>query len=143
MSLSALESLKIKAKLLQKAKKKAGRPILLKEALASVAKAAGFASWRELKEVYEATEHFSPRNWSAHWKIWYASYEDALRHLEGAGGYLLPYQKQFFICDIHYIERLGIAADSPDLEKIGPNWVEPRDLEAWARVLKKIKSRRP
>lgn len=141
MPLSALESLKIKAKLLQKAKRKSGQEIPLKDALATIAKASGFSSWQELKDVYEATEHFSPRGWSAHWKTWYASYEEALKHLNESGGYLLPYQKQFFICDAHYVELLGIAPDDPDLEKIGRNWVEPQDAQAWERVLKKIKSR--
>lgn len=39
-------------------KKSAGRPIQLKDAFDMLAKASGFKSWRELKELFEATDHF-------------------------------------------------------------------------------------
>lgn len=140
MSFSMINSLKIKAKLLQKSKKKSGKEIQLKDAFHIIAKSQGFGSWRELKEVFEATEHFCPAGSSAHWKVWYANYHEACSHLERSGGFLLPYGKQFFICESEYLEFLGIPLDDADLKLIGPNWVEPRHAEAYGRLIKKLKS---
>lgn len=139
---SSLESLKIKAKLLQKAKKKSGVSMQLKDALDTIARLAGFPNWRELKTVTEETEIFLPSPSSAHWKTWYASYEEALAHLAQGDGYLLPYRKQFFICDIHWIEHLGVSRDDADLALVGRNWAQPVDRAAWERVVKKIKAAR-
>lgn len=139
MSSSSLESLKIKAKLLQKAKKKIGQTLQLKDALDKIAQLTGFPNWRELKEVTEETEIFLPSPSSAHWKTWYASYEEAVAHLAKGDGFLLPYRKQFFICDIHWIIELGVAAEDPDLARVGRNWVEPLDRGAWQRLLNKIR----
>ena len=138
MVTSRIQFLKDKAKLLQKAKKKAGKPIQLKTALALIAKTSGYDSWRDLKKTLETNEQFCSTQGSAFWNTWYASYADARRHFESHGGFLLPYQKQFFICDIHYIENLGIKRTDPDLEKVGADWVRPLDASAWKRLLKKI-----
>lgn len=140
--MSGLESLKIKAKLLQKAKLRAGKPIRLKDAFELIAQHAGFTSWRELKDVFEENEIFCPTGTSAHWKTWYGSYEEGLRHLQESQGYLLPYRKHFFVCDADYLEVLGVERNDPDLLKVGRNWVEPADAEAWTRLVKKIKSAR-
>jgi len=138
MPASRIEALKNKAKLLQKAKKRAGKTIQLKTALAIIAKTSGYESWRDLKKTAEANELFSFPYRSAFWNIWYASYEKARAHLEEHGGFLLPYQKHFFICDIHYIENLGLHPSDPDLEKVGKDWTQPLDGIAWKRLLKKI-----
>ena len=138
MVTSGTQFLKDKAKLLQKAKKKAGKPIQLKTALALIAKTSGYDSWRDLKKTLETNEQFCSPKSSAFWNTWYAAYADARKHLESHGGFLLPYQKQFFICDIHYVENLGIKRNDPDLEKVGADWVRPLDVSAWKRLLKKI-----
>jgi hypothetical protein len=138
---SSLESLKIKAKLLQKAKRKIGQTLQLKDALDKIARLSGFPNWRELKEVTEETELFLPSPSSAYWKTWYASYEEALAHLEKGDGFLLPYRKQFFICDTHWIAELGVSADDADLALVGRNWAEPKDRAAWERVLAKIRAK--
>lgn len=140
MAISQIQHLKNKAKLLQKAKARAGKPILLKDALEIIAKHANFASWRELKENLDENailvRHLGPSVWN----VWYASYEEALRDLNQIPGrFLLPYRKQFFICDIHYINRLNIDVGDADLKLVGNNWVEPKDSAAWDRLLKKMK----
>ena len=132
------ESLKIKAKLLQKAKKRVGSPIALKDAYEIIAKAAGFASWREMKATVESHEALRPTRASALWNVWYASYDAAKEHVHEHGGYLLPYQKQFFICDRDYITSLGLRLDDPDLVDVGVDWVKPQDATAWDRLLVKI-----
>jgi hypothetical protein len=138
---SRVQILKNKAKLLQKAKSKAGKPILLKDALEIVAKSAHFSSWRELKENLEANEPLWRPMSSAFWNVWYASYEEALKHLT-PGHYLLPYQKQFFICDFNYIKSFNLQEDDADLKRVGNNWVEPKDPQAWDRLWTKIKAGR-
>ena len=139
---SSLESLKIKAKLLQKAKKKSGVVLPLKDALETVAKLAGFSSWRDLKAVADETDLFCPPGTSAHWKTWWASYDDAKKDLalRGSGFFLLPYRRQFFICDADYIATLGIAKDDADLAHVGSNWAQPEDPEAWRRLRQKLRS---
>ena len=140
MAISQIQHLKNKAKLHRKAKAKAGKPIALKDALEIIAKHANFASWRELKENLDANAILVRHLGSSVWNVWYSSYEDAVRDLnQREGRFLLPYQKQFFICDIHYVNRLNIDVDDADLKLVGNNWVEPKDAAAWDRLLKKMK----
>ncbi len=138
MLYSSINSLKIKAKLLQKAKKKAGQTLTLKDSFSILAKTAGYDSWKEMKDTYELGDILNPPRWSAMWKIWFSTKEEALLHFNQKENYLLPYQKQFFICDMNYVNALGLSEDDIDLQKIGRDWSSPNDKEAWTRVLKKI-----
>lgn len=138
MSYSSIESLKIKAKLLQKAKKKAGIEFPLKDAYGVLAKTAGYSSWKEMKDSYEVADILNPPRWSALWKIWFSTKEEALIHFKEPGQYLIPYQKQFFICDVNYIHALGLSEIDPDLKQVGNDWSEPQDKKAWDRLLKKL-----
>lgn len=138
MSRSSIESLKIRAKLLQKSKKKSGKEIQLKDALQIVAKAKGFDSWRELNAKFEETDLFNPAHWSAQWKVWYSTLDEARTNLKEAE-FLLPYHKQFFICDVHYIQALGISPEDGDLKAIGNDWTIPQNENAWERVVQKIR----
>lgn len=138
MSRSSIESLKIRAKLLQKSKKKSGKEIQLKDALQIVARAKGFESWRELNANFEETDLFNPAHWSAQWKVWYSTVEEARTNLLETE-FLLPYHKQFFICDVHYIQALGISSDDSDLKAIGNDWTIPQNKNAWERVVLKIR----
>lgn len=140
MSVSFLDNLKIKAKLLQKAKQKNGQAFALKDAFNVLARSRGFTNWRDYKSHLQEQPDFCPPGTSAYWKHWYASYDEARAHQAENGYYLLPYQKQFFLCDIHYINALGIAADDSDLTKVGMDWTQPQDAAAWQRLLQKIKS---
>lgn len=139
MALSSLESLKIKAKLLQKAKKKAGLEVPLKDAYQSLARAAGYATWAEMKTSYYLADIFNPPQWSAQWKIWFSSKEEALLHFKEERQYLLPYRHQFFLCDGDYLESLGISVADPDLKLVGHDWTSPLDREAFKRLIEKIK----
>lgn len=138
MSRSSIESLKIRAKLLQKSKKKSGKEIQLKDALQIVAKAKGFDSWRDLNAKFEETDLFNPAHWSAQWKVWYNTVDEARSHLK-ASEYLLPYHKQFFICDVHYINALGISLDDEDLLAVGNDWTIPKNKSAYERIVGKIR----
>lgn len=139
MSNSSIDSFKIKAKLLQKAKKKAGVEFPLKDAFAVIAKTAGYSSWKEMKDDYELADLLNPPRWSSMWKIWFSNREEALSHLDIQSHYLIPYRSQFFICDIYYLNALGIEWDDQDLRLVGRDWSAPQDMLAWKRLLQKIK----
>ena len=68
---------------------------------------------------------------------WFSSYEAARRSLESDGGFLLPYEKHFFVCESDVIAAMGLEPDDPDWEKIGRDCVEPTDADAYQRLLDK------
>ncbi|HEV2703652.1 MAG TPA: hypothetical protein VGV09_18650 [Steroidobacteraceae bacterium] len=138
MSVSRIESLRIRAKLLQKAKRRAGLPFALKDAFAIIARSSGFHSWRDMKATVDMHECLRPRGSSALCSVWYGSYAEGRAHLFAHGGFLLPYQKQFFVCDANYLSNLGLHLDDPDLKAVGDDWVTPADQEAWSRLLRKL-----
>ena len=65
---------------------------------------------------------------------WFANYEETKAHQKKAGGFLLPYKNQFFICDADYINWLGLDAEDPDWKAIGFDWVKPASQKAWQRL---------
>lgn len=132
-----IQSLKVKAKLLQKAKKRAGLDFALKDAFQLLAQSAGYSGWREYKEALEKHEALRPP--SSMWHTWYSTYEEARNHLVGSGGFLVPFEKHFFIADEHYLAALGLDADDPDVIAVGRDWAKPASPSAWQAVLKKIK----
>ncbi len=133
-----VESVRIKAKLLQKAKIKTNPEFKLKDCYHILAKAAGFASWAEWKEVLEDHSVFAPPG-AAIWHVWYSDYGKALGHLSSKPNcYLIPFQKHFFVCDEHYIQQLGVDSSS-DLDLVGNNWAEPKDMLAWKRLVSRMK----
>ena len=68
---------------------------------------------------------------------WYANYEEARQSLDRHGGFLLPYQKHFFICQPDVISALGLDPADPDWEKIGYDCAHPLDLAAFERLRQK------
>jgi len=67
---------------------------------------------------------------------WYANYEEARGSLDRHGGFLLPYQKHFFICQPDVI-ALGLDPNDPDWEKIGFDCAHPGDAAAFERLREK------
>jgi hypothetical protein len=65
---------------------------------------------------------------------WFTTYEDAKASLDAEGGYLLPFKNQFFVTQSEAIRELGLDPDDPDWERIGWDWVRPKDGEAWERL---------
>jgi hypothetical protein len=139
MTLSRIESLRIRAKLLQKAKLRAGKPCALKDAFAIIARHSGFRSWQEMKAAIEVHEVLRPANAASLWSIWFATHEEGKAHIRAQRGFLLPYQRQCFVCDADYIANLGLCLDDPDLIAVGNNWVVPADQDAWNRLLGKLR----
>lgn len=140
MQNSSLNSLKIKAKLLQKKKRLIDASFALKDAYAIIAKSAGYSSWKEMRDEVENADLLNPPKWSAIWKTWITDYNEGL-HLLGENEYLLPYKNQFFICDPNYIQALGIESNDPLLQKVGRDWVNPQDKAAFEAILERIRNR--
>ena len=138
--MSRLDSLKIKAKMLQKAKLRKGLKIKLKQAYAILAKSAGYSSWREMKMSIEESSVFRPSGVSLpYWNNLYTDYKEAKEHMTNKQ-YLLPYEGHYFLCESDYIESLGIDLFDEDLKKVGKDWINPEDVRAFQRLTDKIKS---
>jgi len=65
---------------------------------------------------------------------WFTSYEAARASLDAEGGYLFPYRGQFFVTLGEGVRELGLDPGDPDWERIGRDWVRPKDREAWCRL---------
>ncbi|WP_374078482.1 glyoxalase superfamily protein [Bdellovibrio bacteriovorus] len=139
MTRSRIESLKTRAKLLQKSKAKNGEQIQLKDALNKIANLSGFENWRELKHTLEVNDLLiNPRGRGPQTLPWFKSYAEALAFRDESNGILVPYQKDFFVADEDYLKALNLDAQDPDLLKVGRNWAEPKDKAAWERLLQRM-----
>ncbi|MBX7219968.1 MAG: hypothetical protein K1Y36_08475 [Blastocatellia bacterium] len=121
--------------------------IKLKHALTVIAVENKQPSWTDFKRYWERREAlraqraFSPlypRRCAGFLNEWHGSYEVARRSLEQAGGFLLPFRSQYFICTADYIRVLGLEPTDPDWERIGYDWVRPAHQDAWERLNGKL-----
>jgi hypothetical protein len=101
-----------------------------KHALQVIALENGFASWLDLKIQIRFIV-------GGYLNLWFANYSEAKSHLQQSGGFLLPYKKQFFICNATYLKQIGFDPDDPDWKRIGFDWHSPADKNAWQRLYKK------
>jgi len=101
-----------------------------KSVLNVIALEKGFDSWSELKCQL-------PFIRGGFLNQWFKNYDDAKSYLQSNGGFLLPYQKQFFVCDQNYINHLGFNAEDNDWKLINYDWVKPKNKEAWQHLYKK------
>ncbi|GAB5493600.1 MAG: hypothetical protein Phog2KO_38150 [Phototrophicaceae bacterium] len=125
--------------------------IKLKHALTVIAQEHNHESWASFKQKLERKAKLKahkqanpyhtdlyPRRCAGYVLEWHSDYEIASTELGRIGGYLLPYKKQFFICEAPYIEELGLDPDDPDWALINWNWVRPADQDAWQRLNEKL-----
>ncbi len=123
--------------------------VQLKHALTVIAVENGYESWVELKSaLFEAAEsspmaesadQFFPKEkaLSAFWNNWFANYKKArLVHRE-AGGFLLPFRNQFFICESHFVDEIGLPSSLPEWKQIGFDWIHPEHTKAWLELNKR------
>ncbi|NMO16653.1 GIY-YIG nuclease family protein [Pyxidicoccus fallax] len=116
-----------------------------KHALAVIAREQGFASWAELKAAREADaasgvdfEALLSRVGGLFLNRWFPTYEAALASLRADGGYLFPFRQQFFVCEASLLETLGVDVTDPDWARTGPDWMEPLDRAAHARLAERL-----
>jgi len=68
---------------------------------------------------------------------WFSNYDEARASREHHGGFLLPYQTHFFVCQPDVIAALGLDPEDSDWEKIGHDCAHPDDKDAFARLREK------
>ena len=100
----------------------------LKDALRVIAKEYGFESWSELKDFAE--NPFENHMSGGQLNHWFKQYDEAKQFLEENEGYLLPYKKDYFISNRHFIEAVGINPDDSKWKAIGFDWVNPQNPRA-------------
>lgn len=111
-----------------------------KHALAVIAREQGHASWGELKQARESSpsqvdfERLLARVGARFLNRWFTTREEAVASLRAHGGYLFPFREQFFICGPELLTLLGVDMTDADWVRAGPDWLEPRDVEAHARL---------
>ena len=115
-----------------------GETVRRRHCLKVVARELGFDSWAHLAHGAEGDCRdfgvFLYPSDSPFWNIWSASYEEARAIRSEHGGYLLAYRHQFLVVDRYFVEHLGLDPDDPDWERIGRDFVRPKDLEARGRL---------
>jgi hypothetical protein len=119
-----------------------------KHALAVVAREGGSRDWLHLRASFEdatdetgfdTTRLFPPRN-AVFLNLWFARYEEARKVLDAdPTHYLFPYRHQYVLCEAGLLENLGVDAADPDWDRIGRDWVRPRDTEARARLAVRLR----
>ena len=123
-----------------------GRDIRRKHALAAVAAELGFTSWTELRHACvndkprapDIGSLFDRTSTAVYLNYWCRTYEEAVVAQASSRGYLFPYRSQFVVAPAGVLEAYGIDALDPDWERIGRNWVRPRDQRAFERLCRKV-----
>lgn len=124
-----------------------GPDIRRKHALSVIAAELGFESWTALKAACEQDETrpfeigsiFDKHSTSVFLNHWCRTYEEAAAIHADVGGFLFPYRSQFVVAPAGVLEAHGIDAHDPDWERIGRDWVRPRDPVAYARLLQRVR----
>ncbi len=110
-------------------------------ALTVIARELGFKGWQHLMAVFDGSEtrNFGellyPKASDAYWNIWSARYQEAKKIRKEHGGYLLPFQNQFFIVDEHFIRHIGIDPEDKNWTKIDRDLAGAKDVGARAAIL--------
>ncbi len=73
-----------------------------KHALAVIAFEKGFDSWATLKLQIGLIK-------GGFLNHWFSTYAEAKAYQVAAGGFVLPYKKQFFVCETDYLEAIGLS----------------------------------
>ncbi|RKH11970.1 hypothetical protein D7X74_24415 [Corallococcus sp. CA047B] len=116
-----------------------------KHGLTVIAREAGHATWALLKQALESvsapgldTRVFFQKGPAVFLNRWCATYEEAAASLAAQGGFLFPFRHQYFVCEAGFLQALGIDVKDPDWERLGHDWVRPRDPAAKARLEAKL-----
>ncbi|MFP2897594.1 hypothetical protein [Corallococcus sp. 4LFB] len=115
-----------------------------KHGLAVVAREAGHATWADLKQALEDgarrldTRAFFRKVQAVFLNRWFSTYEEAARSLEAQGGFLFPFRAQCFVCEADFLQALGVNPRDADWERMGRDWVRPRDRAAKERLEAKL-----
>lgn len=65
---------------------------------------------------------------------WFPGYEEARAFLLSEGGFLLPFERQYFVASAEAVRYLGLDPANPDWALIGFDWVQPANRDASERL---------
>jgi hypothetical protein len=72
--------------------------------------------------------------------VWFPSYEEAREYLDTHHGfYLLQFKGNCFLAQAPHIIDIGLEPKDPDWERIGWDWVKPKDPDAKRRLRDKLR----
>lgn len=101
------------------------------------------AQLRGSQQDEEATELYLFGKSEFNLNVWCPSYEAARTYLDSHRGFfLLQYKGSCFLAQEGHIRGLGLDPNDPDWEKIGWDWVNPKDTEAKDRLRQKLRTHR-
>jgi hypothetical protein len=116
----------------------------LDHALAALAAELGDATWADCERRLGPppaerldTERFFDAD-RGYLNRWFARYGEARASLESEGGYLFPYRHQFFVCESGFFDALGLDPADSDWDRIGRDWVRPRDESTRQRLERRL-----
>ena len=98
-----------------------------KHALAVIAFENDFGSWATLKLQISLIK-------GGFLNHWFSDYDEAKAYQKMHGGFLLPYKKQFFICEAAYIAALGLNPNDPNWAVINYDGTNPENTKIFRRL---------
>lgn len=140
-----LEELKVRARVrLNTARRDAAATDLkLRDCLHGAARAVGFAHWEHARRVLGGEAQPS-EDMGTFWhaprtgillNLWFARYEQALPVLEAdRSAYLLPYRRQCFVVQDHFIRELGVDPNHPAWAQLRHDLVGGYGSAAWSAL---------
>lgn len=111
--------------------------VLRRHAQQLVALEHGYVSWLALLEAALPTLHGLPMHsdrMAPYLNRWFTDYAEASASRQADGGVLLPYRTQFFVTPRPAVAELGLDPHDPDWDRIGDDWVLPKDPDAHLRL---------
>jgi hypothetical protein len=108
--------------------------VKLKHAYAVLAFEYGFSAWTQLKEAVIENDCLYRYSCVAFVHSWFKDYNEARRYFEKNGGYLISFWKDYAVCGPEYISCIGLGSHEDLWKKIGYNWVQPKDTEAYSKL---------
>ena len=108
-----------------------------KTALNIIAFERGWDNWAALAKRYDTRWYPVGSPFTLNW---FSDYQEAKVCRQETSGFLLPYQNQFFVCNHHYIEWLGLNAQDDHWQKINFDAARPQNESALSQLTKQLKS---
>ncbi len=141
-SSAALDELRTRARVrLNRARREGTAGSLrLADALHDAARAVGFMHWEHARRVLGGLA-VPGEDWGDFWHVprtgillnqWFAQHAEAAAALRAdTSGYLLPYRRQCFIVQDHFVRELGVDPDDPAWAALGRDLVTGYGTPAW------------
>lgn len=108
-----------------------------KTALNIVAFEQGWENWGALVKRFDTRWYPTTSPFTLNW---FSDYQQAKQCQQDLKGFLLPYQNQFFVCNHHYIEWLGLNAQDDNWQRIGFDAAKPHHEPALSELTKQLKN---